>query len=540
MHLLSASCVCALLFAALLHRGHEAVISVGRRKRGSSLETVSGLYGGTLVIPCNTGAIKAEDILITKWKYDKGDGLSGDLLVRQRSQNASIIANDEYKGRVSMAANSSLLLSDAKLSDQRTFTCMAVVGANIAEYPVNVVVYKKPTELKISDKAEELEIGKLTKVGVFNAKCCFYLRNFRHLKHQGKTRISIHTSVLIDAMTGLSTTSSTLEYSAKKEDTNAQFTCRTVEEDLVSQPVTFTITYSTENVTLQVIALDPLVEGDNVTLKCLADGNPAPTSFNFHLKDEVVMVENANTYTITNVTRETSGKYKCSLTDNPTMEASKDIVVKYLNIILSPSGTVIRSPGDSLDPNLHIDSSDTTEVLWTKDNVKLNKELNISKVSYSDSGRYECEVTMGLLRQKASFELVVEGAPVIRQLSKQRGDDGQHKVLVCEAEGSPKPSVSWSVNGTSLDESPFVNGRITHRIKVVPTANLTVSCTVSNDFGTDTRDINVLSLFEDVRVAKQDQTDGDQTRLVVGVVVGLLVAVVVLGLAYWVYMKKSK
>lgn len=44
-----------------------------------------------------------------------------------------------------------------------------------------------------------------------------------------------------------------------------------------------------------------------------------------------------------------------------------------------------------------------------------------------------------------------------------------------------------------LDESPFVNGRITHRIKVVPTANLTVSCTVSNDFGMDTRTINVSS-----------------------------------------------
>lgn len=35
----------------------------------SSLDTINGLYGGTLVIPCNTGAIKAEDILITKWKY---------------------------------------------------------------------------------------------------------------------------------------------------------------------------------------------------------------------------------------------------------------------------------------------------------------------------------------------------------------------------------------------------------------------------------------------------------------------------------------
>lgn len=53
---------------------------------------------------------------------------------------------------------------------------------------------------------------------------------------------SIHASVLVDPITGLSTTSSVLEYSAKKEDTNAEFTCRTMEDDLVSQPVTFTIT----------------------------------------------------------------------------------------------------------------------------------------------------------------------------------------------------------------------------------------------------------------------------------------------------------
>lgn len=107
-----------------------------------------------------------------------------------------------------MAANFSLLLSDARLTDQRTFTCMVVAGANIVEYPVNIVVYSEyklpcgkrifywntalitfflssfaetPTELKISDKAEELEIGKPTKVGVFNAKHCYYLLNFRHL-----------------------------------------------------------------------------------------------------------------------------------------------------------------------------------------------------------------------------------------------------------------------------------------------------------------------------------------------------------------------
>ncbi|XP_031729440.1 CD166 antigen homolog A-like isoform X2 [Anarrhichthys ocellatus] len=535
MHLLSASCVRALLFATLL-------------RQVSGLETVIGLYGETFEIPCNIGAMKAEDIMITKWKYDKGAGLSGDLLVKQKDQDVSISATDEYKGRVSMGANSSLLLSAAKLTDQRTFTCMVVV-ADIAEYPVNVVIYKTPAGLEISDKADELEIGKLTKLGTCVAKDSnpaaniTWLKNSTPLVADGKG-ISIQASVLVDPVTGLSTTSSTLEFSAEKEDTDAEFTCSTqptVGTELVSSPATFTVTYSTENIVLQVTAQEPLVEGGNVTLKCLADGNPAPTAFNFHLKGELVKVENADTYTITNVSRASTGEYKCSLVDDPTMEASKDITVSYLDINLSPSGNIVEKAGQALDLTLQINASGDSKVTWTKDNVKLDKEPEFTKLTYADSGRYECEVTMGLLSQKDFLELVVEGVPVIRQLSKKRGEDGAHKVLICEVEGSPKPAVSWSINGTLLDESPFVNGKITHKITVVPAANLTVSCSVSNEFGADSRTINVSSLIEEVRMDKQDQSDdNDQTKVVVGVVVGLLLATVVIGLAYWVYMKKSK
>lgn len=71
---------------------------------------------------------------------DKGEGVSGDLLVKRKDHNVSIMTTDEYKGRVSMAAKSSLLLSAAKLSDQRTFTCMVVGSVDITEYPVNVVI----------------------------------------------------------------------------------------------------------------------------------------------------------------------------------------------------------------------------------------------------------------------------------------------------------------------------------------------------------------------------------------------------------------
>lgn len=531
MHLLSASCVCALLVTALLCQA-------------TGLETVTGLYGETLEIPCNNGAITPEDVLLTKWKYDKGEGLSGDLLVK-KNQIVSISATDEYKDRVSMTANSSLLLSAAKLTDQRTFTCMVVGGADINEYPVNVMIYKSPEGLEISDKAEELEIGKPTKLGTCVAREAnpaleiMWLKNNQPLVADGEG-ISIQASVLVDPDTGLSTTTSTLEFSAKKEDTGAQFTCSiqpAVGAELVSSPATFNITYSTENIVLQVIAQDPLVEGGEVTLKCVADGNPAPSSFNFHLKGELVKVENGNTYTITNVSRDTTGEYKCSLIDDPSMEESRNITVNYLDINLSPSGKIVKRAGEALDPTPHIDSSGDYKVFWTKDKVKLVKEPKFTRLAYSDSGSYECEVKMGPLSRKASFELVVEGAAVVKKLS----EDGQRKVLICEAEGSPKPAVSWSINGTLLDESPFRNGQITHKIAIEPFTNVTVSCTVYNDLGNDTKSINVSSVPVKVKMHKRDQSnDSDRTKLVVGVVVGLLVATVVIGLAYLVYMKKSK
>lgn len=110
----------------------------------------------------------------------------------------------------------------------------------------------------------------------------------------------------------------------------------------------------------------------------------------------------------------------------------------------------------------------------------LDTEPNFPKLSFSDAGHYECVVTMGQLTRKSSSVLQVKGkdvkvtsyvfflmmdqshkslpygyvhvpgAPVIRHLSKQRSEDGKHKVLVCEAEGSPKPEVFWSINGTSV------------------------------------------------------------------------------------------
>uniref|UniRef100_A0A8C6NJL6 Activated leukocyte cell adhesion molecule b n=1 Tax=Nothobranchius furzeri TaxID=105023 RepID=A0A8C6NJL6_NOTFU len=501
----------------------------------AGLDRVTGLYGQTLEIPCNNGAVKTEDILLVKWKYDKGQGQSGDLMVLNKGHDAVVSSTDDYKNRISMAKNFSLLLSGAKLSDQKTFTCMVAVS-DITEYPVAVVIHKSPAGVGISDIAEALEIGKLKKLGDCVARDANPAANITWLRNNepladGKG-ISIKSSVLVDPDTGLSTTVSTLEYSALKSDAGAQFTCSTqhpLGEKLVSSPVNFTITYSTEHITLRVSPESP-AEGDNVTLTCEADGNPAPTSFNFYIKGEVVKAENANKHTLTHVSRNTTGLYKCSLIDNPLMESSRNITVNYLDINLSPSGKIVKHAGKALNITLQIDSSEKPAVSWTKEGVKLHKEPKFANLTYSDSGVYECEVTLKTLRRKASFHLVVQGAPVIKYLKKMDAK-GQQIVLICEAEGSPKPVVSWSINGTVLNETSHPNGKITHKITVTPSADMTVTCTVSNEFGMMTQDLNVSS---------DPSGKNDKTQMVVGVVVGLLIATLVIGLAYWLYVKKSK
>lgn len=45
---------------------------------------------------------------------------------------------------------------------------------------------------------------------------------------------------------------------------------------------------------------------------------------------------------------------------------------------------------------------------------------------------------------------VFAGSPVIKNLNKKRDDASKNKVLICEAEGFPKPTVQWSVNGTNV------------------------------------------------------------------------------------------
>ncbi|KAB5550235.1 hypothetical protein PHYPO_G00051470 [Pangasianodon hypophthalmus] len=524
------------------------VLIVSLLEQVSGHTTIVGKYGETVEVPCNKGDIKLEDIIIIKWKYTKADGTTGDLLTKSKAQNASYSQIVEYQGRINLTKNLSLQISQAKIADQKTFTCMVVAGTDILEYPVQVTIQKTPSPPTITNQAKVLELGKLTTLAECSTKDANPVANIVWLKDNvplvadGKV-VTITPSVQTDKDTGLSTTSSKLEYAATKADMNAKFTCavqhKSLSSDLVSAPMTFVIHYPSEKVSLLVVSAVPIKEGDNVTLKCAADGNPPPTSYNFHIKEKVTR-ENSDTYTLIGVTRADSGEYKCSLVDDEAKTASTRLTVMYLDITSVPKGKIAKRLSESFEAKLVVNASEIPQVSWTKNNIKLDGEPKFDKVKYSDSGVYECVVSMAGLVKKASFELSVQGAPVITKLSKGRSNVG--KLLSCKAEGSPKPTVQWSINGTNASESSFVDGRVTYNLTVIPTGNLTINCTVSNELGYDTKSIDISTSLEETTMDKRElpEDSKDQTQVAVGVVIGLIVAAVAIGLAYWIYMKRTR
>lgn len=91
---------------------------------------------------------KWPNISVSSWCHvnlqEKDDGTLGDLLIKQaRNDQATVQATDDYAQRVSIDDKFSLLITQASLKDQKTFTCMVVSDANLLEFPVSVLVYSK-------------------------------------------------------------------------------------------------------------------------------------------------------------------------------------------------------------------------------------------------------------------------------------------------------------------------------------------------------------------------------------------------------------
>lgn len=169
---------------------------------------------------------------------------------------------------------------------------------------------------------------------------------------------------------------------------------------------------------------------------------------------------------------------------------------------MNPPGThstTMVLKGDTLQLECIADGLPTPDISWSKVNEDLpsgrfsfhnfQKTLKITEVTEADGGDYRCLTKNRLGSNHHIITVVIRAAPfwisAPQNLILAPKESG---MLTCRAEGNPKPTVTWSVNGIPIEHShkdpsrKIENGNII--LSDVQTGSSSVyQCNASNEYG---------------------------------------------------------
>uniref|UniRef100_A0A3B3DTK0 Neural cell adhesion molecule L1 n=1 Tax=Oryzias melastigma TaxID=30732 RepID=A0A3B3DTK0_ORYME len=225
-------------------------------------------------------------------------------------------------------------------------------------------------------------------------------------------------------------------------------------------------------------------EGSNITLKC----NPPESSMvpvihwmdwklrHIELSDRVVVGKDGNLYFAYLNTSDSRDDYICNLQYMETrtiltkdaislqVKPSNSVVRKRRPHMITPTGptsTYLVLRGQTFDLECIAQGFPTPQVMWLRKDGELsesrtvkeffNHRLRFLNISESDGGEYQCiaENTQG--KAKHTFMLTVEAAPYwIKEPVSQLYAAGETVRLDCQADGTPSPTIRWTVNGGPL------------------------------------------------------------------------------------------
>ncbi|XP_041277556.1 vascular cell adhesion protein 1 [Onychostruthus taczanowskii] len=180
-----------------------------------------------------------------------------------------------------------------------------------------------------------------------------------------------------------------------------------------------------------------------------------------------------------------------------------------LNANFGPQNTVItaspgNSPmeGESLSLTCVTQSNPPAQIVWSKylaeesiQHLIKNHVLSIPHVHFNDSGQYICEVINLVTNktEKATVDIIIQGAPVITKLSIEPSttvQEGENVSIQCSAESNPPPKIILRRKSDNAD-----TGRYSARSILLPSVVFQnggdYECVAENKYGNSKSEITL-------------------------------------------------
>ncbi|CAJ1052896.1 B-cell receptor CD22-like [Xyrichtys novacula] len=237
-----------------------------------------------------------------------------------------------------------------------------------------------------------------------------------------------------------------------------------------SDLISIAVRYAPKLLSVSVSPSAEIVEGNNVTLTCSSDANPAAT-YTWYKENENSAKASGQTFTITEFRAEHSGSYYCEARNRRGRQKSAlhQVVVadapKRPSVSVSPSAEIVE--GSSVNLICSSDANPAATYTWYKENEDSanasGQTFTITEFRANHSGNYYCEARNKIGHQKSSpHQIVAADAPKFSYVSVSPSSEiveGSSVTLTCISYANPaphapkRPSVSVSPSAEIVEGS---------------------------------------------------------------------------------------
>ncbi|XP_051232997.1 hemicentin-1 isoform X2 [Dicentrarchus labrax] len=442
-------------------------------------------------------------------------------------KHGAVLAGNNH--RYTFAEDGSLHIHSAQVTDTGRYLCMATNQAGTQRKRVDLQVYVPPS---IADGRTNVTVT----VNVQTALSCeatgipkptvSWMKNGRAIntdQNQNMYRLLSSGSLVVIAPT--------------VEDTAVYECVVSNEAGEESRFINLTVhvppSIADEPTELVVTRLSPVV------IACTASGVPEPT---IHWsKDGMKLPKEGRGYSIlstgpveiTSAELSHAGRYSCTAKNAAgSTHRHVQLTVQELPVIQSHPSTLDVILNNPITLPCRATGSPRPTITWQKEGINIpttggsftvlpNGSLQISKASVSDSGTYICVAQNPAGTALGKTKLRVQVPPVISsETQKYLAPVDSSVTLLCQANGSPPPSVTWHKDGQPLSESVRQRVLSSGSLQIAfiqPSDTGRYTCTAANAAGTVSLEMSLtVQIPPSIRGGEQELAvvENSQTQLV--------------------------